>query len=1138
MLKFHFSFGCICALSISSLFAAGSSTVTTAAELNTAITNANLSTTGLYTITFRQNIKNSTVFLTPLASDTNFATLSRTTTDNVITVDGRNNTLTTSGNFRGFFVGGGNQSNSSGIITIQDLTISGAKALGGTGGNGFYGGGGGAGMGAGLFVAKNTNVVINNVDFVDCTAQGGTGGNFSTSRPTYYGGGGGGGMRGNGGNSTNVYQGGGGGGFGSNGTNTPGPPTNAGGNGGGFGFGSDGNGGSGATTATPSSSYAPSGGAGGGGGGAGPNGNGGGAGGFGAGSGGASYANGYLYAGTRGGFGGGGGGGFENGAGGFGGGGCGAGNTSSAFAGGAGSSNGKGGGGAALGGAIFIQEGGSLEIQQASFSRSSLVAGSGGNNGSTYGTDIFMQSGASLTFNISTDHSLTNPIESDQSTTVTTGGITKSGSANLTLPAGNTFTGSLNINAGQVIVSADSCMGVSTIAPSINGGTLTITDTLTSDRNFSVGSSNGSINVSSGKTATLSGVVSGAGTLTKTNSGTLALSGENTITGGLTVSAGTLIVGSDSSFGDSTISPSINGGTLNLSSTFSTDRDFDIGSSGATVDVDANKSFTVEGMLTNTGAFTKTGTGTLVLNGDSTGVSHATTLSAGQTYIHGGIRGNMAISSGATLSGNGSVGTITENHGILNPGASIGTLTITGDYTQSSDGRLHIEVDTTSHDIVNVSGTATLAGDLFLEFTPGGYSQNHRIDFLNAGTVSGTFSSITHIATEAVTISYTDSAVYVVLTNGAAIPIVPISELTGNEQAVAQYLFGAHVTNPNDELFALRVALANLETASEYEDALLHISPVQFGDLSILTFRNTSDFLKNLTFPQFYCPSSELFFYATPYYSYYNQDLSGQQYGFEANSGGATVGVNYTSKEHYTFGGLVGYTYTYQHWQQNAGNADIQGVYVGPYFGYNNDRSSVSFGPMFVYQNYETKRRVQFTGYDQTAKANFNSYGAGAHVVARTSIPFKMYMGSLNVVPKFNFDGIALWQDSIKEKDGGTTNLNIHSQYYGTVVPKAILGFSKTIEAGKQFSITPYFGIGYRGFFFFGEQTLTSGLVISPEYSDFTVVTNTSAINQVSVEVNISAIRCKSMTLDLGYEYNGGSGAQNQNLELKFGYNF
>ena len=63
---------------------------------------------------------------------------------------------------------------------------------------------------------------------------------------------------------------------------------------------------------------------------------------------------------------------------------------------------------------------------------------------------------------------------------------------------------------------------------------------------------------------TLSGVISGSGSLVKTGSGTLSLSGTNTYTGGTTISAGTVEALANSALGTGTAT--VDGGTLSVSS--------------------------------------------------------------------------------------------------------------------------------------------------------------------------------------------------------------------------------------------------------------------------------------------------------------------------------------------------------------------------------------------------------------------------------------------------------------------------------------------------------------------------------------------------------------------------------------------
>ena len=120
-----------------------------------------------------------------------------------LTIDGAGFALYGAGQQRGLFV-------YAGAVTVEDLTIQNAVAVGGAGGGGAVGGGGGAGLGGGLFVGSNVagdpgQVTLLDVAFNGDKATGGAGGAGGES-----GTGGGGGMGGAGGGGA----GGGGGGLG------------------------------------------------------------------------------------------------------------------------------------------------------------------------------------------------------------------------------------------------------------------------------------------------------------------------------------------------------------------------------------------------------------------------------------------------------------------------------------------------------------------------------------------------------------------------------------------------------------------------------------------------------------------------------------------------------------------------------------------------------------------------------------------------------------------------------------------------------------------------------------------------------------------------------------------------------------
>ena len=90
----------------------------------------------------------------------------------------------------------------------------------------------------------------------------------------------------------------------------------------------------------------------------------------------------------------------------------------------------------------------------------------------------------------------------------------------------------------------------------------------------------------------------------------------------------------------------------------------------------------------------------------------------GRVIVDAGATFEASLVNNGRLMGNGTVlaSAGVENHGIVAPGASAGTLNITGNYVQGADGRLDIELGGVlpgiDFDRLLVSGNATLNGVL------------------------------------------------------------------------------------------------------------------------------------------------------------------------------------------------------------------------------------------------------------------------------------------------------------------------------------------------------------------------------------------------------------------------------------------
>jgi autotransporter-associated beta strand protein len=155
------------------------------------------------------------------------------------------------------------------------------------------------------------------------------------------------------------------------------------------------------------------------------------------------------------------------------------------------------------------------------------------------------------------------------------GGLTKAGAGTLTLGGYNTYRGTTTIQQGVVSVAADAGLGDPTSAGSVGlaGGTLRTTAGFTTSRTVTVSAASTIDVPGEADTFQIGGVVSGAGLLTKTGSGTLVLTANNSsgldpFRGGITISGGTLTLGGGQGNGFNAIGTGTvtlqNGAVMNL----------------------------------------------------------------------------------------------------------------------------------------------------------------------------------------------------------------------------------------------------------------------------------------------------------------------------------------------------------------------------------------------------------------------------------------------------------------------------------------------------------------------------------------------------------------------------------------------
>jgi autotransporter-associated beta strand protein len=320
----------------------------------------------------------------------------------------------------------------------------------------------------------------------------------------------------------------------------------------------------------------------------------------------------------------------------------------------------------------------------------------------------------------------------------------------------------------------------------LGGGTIQVIGTaLTASANATLVTGTTSTIDTNNLGATWSGALTGGGGLTKIGLGTLTLSGANTYSGGTTIEAGTLQLGSATALptgkavtfsGDGTLN--LNGHNASIGALSGTSGTIAIGSATLTLGTD-NSSSSFGGVFTGTGTgdITKSGTGTLTLTGDNSSFTGSTIISAGELSLDSSavLGGSVTVKSGATITASG---------------------TIDHNYTQNAGATMIVQASSSSASSLKVGGTASIAGALSVEATTGQYDTTTNYTILTAtGGVTGKFGTVSSdLAFLTPTLTYSANSIDLTLTRNAS-TFASIAG-TANQRSVGAALDQLSVNGP------------------------------------------------------------------------------------------------------------------------------------------------------------------------------------------------------------------------------------------------------------------------------------------------------------------------------------------------------
>ncbi|ENR46757.1 beta strand repeat-containing protein [Brucella abortus] len=311
----------------------------------------------------------------------------------------------------------------------------------------------------------------------------------------------------------------------------------------------------------------------------------------------------------------------------------------------------------------------------------------------------------------------------------------------VTFSVANSYTGGTTLAGGTTIVTADANLGaVGTNVALNNGATLRFGANLDATHSFThafqlgtVASDVGTLDTD-GHDVAMSGVISGAGGLMKSGTGTVTLSGANSYTGGTKVSAGTLVVANDNTGGGTM---TVDVGALLQIGTGGTSGSLagDIANDGTLV-VDRSDAIGLSGAISGAGGLTKNGAGTLTLSGANS-YTGATTVSAGILTLTGDNTGGGTTTVDARaelhIGTGGASGSLAGN--IVNDGALVvdrsgviglsGVISGTGGLMKSGTGTVTLSgVNTYTGGTTLTAGTLAAASDNNLGGASGGLTFN------------------------------------------------------------------------------------------------------------------------------------------------------------------------------------------------------------------------------------------------------------------------------------------------------------------------------------------------------------------------------------------------------------------------------
>jgi autotransporter-associated beta strand repeat/autotransporter-associated beta strand repeat len=493
---------------------------------------------------------------------------------------------------------------------------------------------------------------------------------------------------------------------------------------------------------------------------------------------------------------------------------------------------------------------------------------------------------------------------------------------------------------------------------------------------------------------------------------------------------------------------------------------------------------TFSGALTDSGGgggLIKSGSAALSLTGANNYLG-PTQINGGTLVIGVGGVGSLTnspitVNSGGTLQGTGTIsGHVTvENGGTISGGNSIGTISI-GTLTLNPGSNLTLEINSAgASTIYDVTGTATLAGNLAVTVDRGNYQVGTTYTFVSTGIGGriGTFDTVTSNTFGTTTLTgqliYGSNFVELVLIN-PIYAIIPLNGLTGNAEALAEYL---NSLSASPEVQPVLLAVGALPT-DKAQKALDSISPAR-NAISSWTAQNTlfgiNHVAVNRMLEQRYMrwienhpPIEAVLDLKNELHDFTDQLLVSQELpnkqkkqphgktqtaakeessyavwaeglglfarqnaihenpSYHSSTGCGLIGADFYNFENGQMGAALGYAQSSIQ-ESGTGDGSIQYYLAGLYGTAYINNGYAELGLWGSFDQFHNKRNVVYPGFNATAKSNHNGWQLVPHIGG--GYDFNFCWGAIE--PFATFDAAALFQQGYSEHGAGVLDMHVKS---------------------------------------------------------------------------------------------------------------